>query len=100
MSTPAPSVIRLLLVDDHFVVRSGIASSLELEDDIRVVAEAGTMAEALAQFAKHQPTAVIMDLQLAGASGIAAIAALRKQDPSACILVFSSFARDDEVSRA
>jgi two-component system NarL family response regulator len=100
MSTPSPNVIRLLLVDDHFVVRSGIASSLELEDDIRVVAEAGNMSEAVAQFVTHRPTAVIMDLQLSESSGIEAIAALRKEDPSACILVFSSFARDDEVSRA
>lgn len=100
MSSQASRVIRLLLVDDHFVVRSGIAASLELEDDIRVVAEAGGADEALAQYATHQPTAVIMDLQLAGSSGIDAMARLCLAHPSARILVFSSFARDEEVSRA
>jgi DNA-binding NarL/FixJ family response regulator len=100
MSSPPSSVIRLLLVDDHFVVRSGLAASLGLEDDIRVVAEAADTAEALAQYAAHQPTAVVMDLQLAGSSGIDATTRLRKEHPAARILVFSSFARDEDVHRA
>ncbi len=97
---PTSSVIRLLLVDDHFVVRSGIAVSLGLEDDIRVVAEAADAGEALAQYAMHEPTAVIMDLQLAGSSGIDATAQLCREHPAARILVFSSFARDEDVHRA
>jgi len=100
MPAPASSRIRLLLVDDHFVVRSGLAASLELEDDIRVVAEAGDAAEALAQHEKHQPTAVIMDMQLAGASGIDAIELLGRSKAPARILVFSAFARDEDVHRA
>ena len=100
MPANASSPVRLLIVDDHFVVRSGIAASLELEDDIRVAAEAADAGEALAQYARHQPTAVIMDLQLAGSSGIDAITQLCKVHPGARILVFSSFARDEEVSRA
>lgn len=100
MPAPASSQIRLLLVDDHFVVRSGLAASLELEDDIRVVAEAGDAAEALAQHEKHRPTAVIMDMQLAGASGIDAIGLLGGSKAPARILVFSAFARDEDVYRA
>lgn len=100
MSSPSPSPIRLLLVDDHFVVRSGIAASLELEDDIRVVGEAGDETEALAGYERHKPDAVIMDLQLAGSSGIDATAKLCERHPGARILIFSSFARDEDVNRA
>lgn len=98
MSSSHP--IRLLLVDDHFVVRSGIVASLELEDDIKVVAEADDAAEALKAFEKHAPDAVIMDLQLAGSSGIDATVALCQKHPGARILIFSSFARDEDVYRA
>lgn len=97
---PSPTPIRLLLVDDHFVVRSGIAASLELEDDIRVVAEADDAAEALKAYDQHLPDAVIMDLQLAGSSGIEATVALRQKHPGARILIFSSFARDEDIYRA
>jgi two-component system NarL family response regulator len=94
------SSIRVMLVDDHFVVRSGLASSLGLEDDIRVVAEAADADEALAAFARHEPDVVIMDLQLGAGSGIEVTARLCKAHPQARILVFSSFARDEDVHRA
>lgn len=97
MSEP---VISLLIVDDHFVVRSGLVASLELEEDVRVVAEASDADEAIREFQKHAPTMVLMDLQLPGASGIIATARLRESDPSAKVLMFSTFARDDEVSAA
>jgi two-component system NarL family response regulator len=97
MPAEASEPIRLLLVDDHFVVRSGIAASLQLEDDILVVGEASDTSEALNRYAEQQPTAVIMDLQLAGSSGIDATELLCKNHPGARILVFSSFARDEDV---
>jgi two-component system NarL family response regulator len=89
-----------MLVDDHFVVRSGLAASLGLEDDIRVVAEAADADEALAAFSRHEPDVVIMDLQLGAGSGIEVTARLCKAHPQARILVFSSFARDEDVHRA
>lgn len=92
--------ISLLIVDDHFVVRSGLVASLELEEDVHVVAEASDADEAVQAFQKHAPTMVLMDLQLPGASGIIATARLRECDPSARVLMFSTFARDDEVSAA
>lgn len=94
------SSIRVMLVDDHFVVRSGLAASLGLEDDIRVVAEAADADEALAAFSRHEPDVVIMDLQLGAGSGIEVTARLCKAHPQARILVFSSFARDEDVHRA
>lgn len=95
-STP----IRILLVDDHFVVRSGLAASLGLEDDLKVVGEAGDAAEATARFEALRPQVVIMDLQLGSSSGLDVTAQLCRGKPDARILVFSSFARDEDVYRA
>ena len=100
MPSPAPSAITILLVDDHFVVRSGLAASLGLEDDLKVVGEAGDAAEALARFEKLKPQVVIMDLQLGSSSGLDVTAQLCRDHPEARVLVFSSFARDEDVHRA
>ena len=97
----APSKpIRVLLVDDHFVVRSGLAASLGLEDDLKIAAEAADVAEALAQFVAHKPDVVIMDLQLGSGSGLEATQRLCQEHPGAQVLMFSSFARDEDVYRA
>ena len=93
-------VISLMIVDDHFVVRSGLAVSLELEDDLRVVAEVECGEDAVEAYRRNDPTVVLMDLQLPGMGGTAAIAALRAHDPRARVLVFSTFARDDEIQAA
>src|SRR6186997_53708 len=95
-----PSAITILLVDDHFVVRSGLAASLGLEDDLKVTGEAGDAAEALAQFEKLKPQVVIMDLQLGSSSGLEVTTQLCRTHPDARVLVFSSFARDEDVHRA
>lgn len=98
--TASARLIRLLLVDDHFVVRSGLRASLELEDDLRVVGEAGSGDEALEKFDACSPDVVIMDMQLGGRSGIDTTGDLRLRHPDARVLIFSSFARDDDVDRA
>lgn len=100
MATASPTPLRILLVDDHFVVRSGLAASLGLEDDLSVAAEAGDANEALVQFAAKTPDVVIMDLQLGNSSGLDATARLCKEHPTARVLIFSSFARDEDVYRA
>lgn len=92
--------IRIVLVDDHFVVRSGLAASLELEDDLQVLGEAETGEAALALYESHQPDVVVMDLQLPGISGIEATRQLLAQHPLARVLIFSTFARDEEILRA
>lgn len=98
MNPPPP--ITVLLVDDHFVVRSGLAASLDLEDDIDVVAEAERGEEAIALYENHRPRVVVMDLQLPGLNGIEATERLREIDPGARVLIFSTFARDDEIQAA
>jgi two-component system NarL family response regulator len=100
MASTSPTPLRILLVDDHFVVRSGLAASLGLEDDLTVAAEAGDANEALVQFAAKTPDVVIMDLQLGNSSGLDATARLCKEHPTARVLIFSSFARDEDVYRA
>jgi len=92
--------LTVLIVDDHFVVRSGLAASLEVEDDIKVIGEAKRGDEALAAYQRHRPGVVLMDLQLPGLNGVQATAALRADDPHAHILIYSTFAHDDEVQSA
>ncbi len=89
-----------MLVDDHFVVRSGLVASLELEDDLHVVAETDRGEEVLSLYHQHQPQLVLMDLQLPSISGIEATAALLSAHPGARVLIFSTFARDDEIQSA
>ena len=93
-------MIKLVIIDDHFVVRSGLAASLELEADLKVAAEADRGEDVLAIYARHKPDVVLMDLQLPGISGIEATAQLMGAHPDARVLMFSTFARDEEVHAA
>lgn len=95
-----PPPTTLLLVDDHFVVRSGLVASLELEDDLKVVGQADRGEDATALFAKLKPNVVLMDVQLPGMTGIETTAALMREHPNARVLIFSTFARDEEIQTA
>lgn len=95
-----PTSLRLMLVDDHFVVRSGLVASLELEDDLHVVAETDRGEEVIPLYQRHEPQLVLMDLQLPGISGIETTSALLSAHPAARVLIFSTFARDDEIQSA
>jgi DNA-binding NarL/FixJ family response regulator len=92
--------ITVMIVDDHFVVRSGLVTSLELDDAFVVVAEVERGEDVVAAYRKHAPRVVLLDLQLPGLSGIGALGALLTHDPQARVLVFSTFARDDEIDAA
>lgn len=97
---PKLKAIRILVVDDHHVVRSGLAASLGLEDDLTVVAEAGSADEAIAQYRQHRPDAVLMDLRLPGTNGIATTAELRREWPDARVLMFTTFDGEEDIYRA
>ncbi|MBP6603508.1 MAG: response regulator transcription factor [Verrucomicrobiales bacterium] len=92
--------MRVMIVDDHFVVRSGLVASLEMEEGITVVAEAEDGESALELFREEVPDVVLMDLQLPGWNGIETTERLLEVVPRARVLIFSTFARDDEIQAA
>src|SRR6516225_4376267 len=98
MKNPKPK--RILVVDDHFMVRMGLSASLNVEPDMRVVGEAGTGEAAIHEFEKHRPDLVIMDMRLPGMSGAETTAAILRQFPNARILMLSTHSGEEEVYRA
>ena len=92
--------IRVLTVDDHAVVRAGIAAMIAHEPDITVVAEAADGAEAVAGYAAHRPDVVLMDLRMPGMGGVAAIRAIRGDDPGARVVALTTYAGDADIHRA
>src|SRR5262245_36016775 len=98
--TPAPespAALRVLIVDDHFIVRSGLVAALESTGEVSVVGEAERGDAVVAAYAQCRPEVVLMDLQLPGLSGVEATTALVQRHPDARVLIFSTFARDDEI---
>lgn len=97
---PNSKPIRILVVDDHFMVRMGLSSSLNVEPDIEVVAEAGSGEAALEAYRAHHPNLVLMDLRLPGMSGADCTASLIREFPDACILIVSTHSGEEEIYRA
>ncbi len=94
-----PRKIRLLLVDDHLVVRAGLRRLLETQPDLAVVAEAASGASALAAFAGHRPDVTLMDLRMPDMSGVETTAAIRARFPDARILVLTTFDTEEDIFR-
>lgn len=92
--------IRLLVVDDHPLLREGIAGVLEGEDDLQLVAEAADGDEAVAAFRAHRPDVTLMDLQMPRRNGVDAIIAIRAEFPGARIIVLTTYAGDAQALRA
>ena len=92
--------IRVLLVDDHFVVRVGLGSLINSQPDMRVVAEAATGAEGVAFYEQHRPNVVLMDLRLPDMSGVQCTEAICKKWPEACVVVLTTFGGDENIYRA
>lgn len=97
---PDPTRIRVLCVDDHPIVRQGIATLLSVEPDMALVAEAENGREAIQQFRTHRPDVTLMDLQMPGMSGLDAIGAIRAEFPDAQIIVLTTYAGDAQAQRA
>jgi two-component system NarL family response regulator len=97
---PTRSPIRVLLVDDHWVVRDGIALVISREPDMTVSAAVGSGEEGIAAFLRARPDVVLMDLQLGGMSGIEAIREIRKHDQDVPIVVLTMFTGEEDVHRA
>lgn len=90
-------VIRVLVADDHAIVRRGLCALLATEPDIEVVGEAQDGREAIAQARRHRPDVILMDLVMPGTDGLAAIRSIRAEQPEVRILVLTSFSGDDKV---
>ena len=95
-----PSSIRVLCVDDHRIVREGIALILAREPDIEVVASAANADEAVAEFKRHRPDVTLMDLRLGERNGIDAIKEIRRDYPDARIVVLTMYQGDEDIHRA
>ena len=92
--------IRILCVDDHPLLREGIAALVATQPDMVLIAEAASGREAIEQFRRHQPDVTLMDVQMDDMSGIEAILAIRAQWPTARIIVLTTYAGDVLAQRA
>src|SRR5271166_4124873 len=95
-----PARIRILCVDDHPVVRLGIARLVDVQSDMALVAEASNGRDAILQFRKHRPDVTLMDLQMPEMGGLDAIVAIRGEFPEARIIVLTTYTGDVQVLRA
>ena len=92
--------IRILLADDHAVVREGLRALLEQQPDMRIVAEAGDAPTALRMVLGETPDIVVLDMKMPGATAVETIAAIKQQRPRTQVLVFTSYAEDSQVRDA
>lgn len=100
MPTDSTENIRILVVDDHEIVRQGLVSLLNTEPGLSVVAVAGNGQQAVEAFAEHQPDITLMDLRLPVMGGVAATQAIRRQFPTARIIVLTTYDGDEDIYRA
>ena len=92
--------IRVLIAEDHVIVRDGLAAIINQEDDMGVVAEAGNGTEAVELWKTHQPDVVLMDLQMPGLCGVNAINEMRVADPNVRVIILTTFDGDEDIYRA
>jgi two-component system, NarL family, response regulator DevR len=92
------SEIRVVVVDDHAVVRHGVRALLDSQDDISVVGEAATQAEAVSETERARPDVVVMDVRLADGNGIEATKEIRTRFPDSKVLILTSFQGDEAIA--
>lgn len=92
--------IKIMIVDDHPLMRVGVASIVNARSDMTVVAQTGTGEEAVALFPQHQPHVTLMDLRLPKMSGVNAILAIRSRFPAARFVVLTTYEGDEDIHRA
>src|ERR1700756_5360162 len=94
------SQIRILAVDDHPVVRQGVAGLIAIQTDMVLVGEASNGRDAIQQFRTHHPDITLMDLQMPEMSGIDSLIAIRNEFPDAKVIVLTTYAGDTQILRA
>jgi DNA-binding NarL/FixJ family response regulator len=90
----------VLLVDDHALLRTGVANIINQEADLRVVAEAGNGVEALEAYERFKPDVTLLDLRMPVMEGVEVVRRLRERDPRALVIVLTTYDTDEEISRA
>jgi two-component system, NarL family, response regulator DevR len=95
--SPAAPPLRVMLVDDHEIVRDGIRAMLEAQDDIVVTSEAGSVRDAIDEAARTRPDVIVMDVRLTDGSGIEATREIRAARPATKVLMLTSFADDEAL---
>lgn len=97
---PESTPLRVLLVDDHELIRQGLALAIRAGGDLDVVAQAGSVADGLAQYAQHRPDVVITDLQLPDGTGLDIVRKVRRHSPTVGLVVLTMHAGDDQIFAA
>lgn len=97
MNLPSSRMIRILIADDHPMMREGIAATLQAQGDMEIVGVAGNGEEAIRQFARHRPDVSLLDLQMPVKDGLEAIVGIRALHPDARIVVLTTFSGDARV---
>jgi two-component system, NarL family, response regulator len=95
-----PKLIRILTVDDHPLLREGIAALVNAESDMKLVAEASNGQDAVEKFRTHRPDVTLMDIQMPGMNGVEAIAQIQSEFPGARIIVLTTYSGDAQVVAA
>jgi two-component system, NarL family, response regulator len=95
-----PTPIRVLVADDHLILRFGLATMINRQDDMQIVAEAANGQQVVELFAQHRPDVTLMDLRMPGLNGVEAITAIRKSSPEARIIVLTIHKGDEAVYQA
>lgn len=90
----------VLVVDDHALVRTGVANIINQEPDLRVVAEASNGAEAVDAHERHRPDVTLLDLRMPVMEGVDAVRRIRERDPNALVIVLTTYDTDDEITQA
>lgn len=96
----AEAKIRILIADDHSIVRSGLTSVIHSEPDMKIVAEASDGVQAVELFRKHRPDLTLIDLRMPVMNGIEAIEHIRREEPAARFLVLTAFNGDEDIYKA
>jgi two-component system NarL family response regulator len=100
MTAPAKKKIRIMVVDDHFVVRMGLSGSINVEPDMVVATESSTGEQAISAYRKDRPDIVLMDLKLPGISGIDATKAICGEFPGAAVIMLSTHDGEEDIYRS
>lgn len=93
-------MIRILIAEDHLIARVGVTTIINMQPDMKVVAEASNGAQAVEMHRHHRPDITLMDMRMPGMSGLEAVTAIRAEVPDARIIALSTYGGDEDIRRA